>query len=58
MTFHNDAEVERALYTNLFTRLGDQVHGEIAPIILLGFHIAINDLLGRWKPAMPSLKRI
>lgn len=31
---------------------------EIAAIILLGFHIIINDLLGRLKPAILSLKRI
>lgn len=50
----NDSEVERTL----FTWLDGQVHGEIAAIILLGFHIIINDLLGHWKPALLSLKRI
>lgn len=50
----NDSEVERTP----FTWLDGQVHGEIAAIILLGFHIIINDLLGHLKPAMLSLKRI
>lgn len=50
----NDSEVERTP----FTCLDGQVHGAIAAIILLGFHIIINDLLGHLKPAMLSLKRI
>lgn len=50
----NDSEVERTP----FTWLDGQVHGEIAAIILLGFHIIINDLLGHLKAAMLSLKRI
>lgn len=52
--FRNDSKVERTL----FTRLNGQIHSEIAAIILLGFHIIINDLLEHLKPAMLSLKRI
>lgn len=47
-------QVERTL----FTGLDGQVCGEIAAIILLGFPIITNDLLGHLKPAMQSLKKI